>query len=186
MGAAPTTCARPEAPGGDLPASPERVQIMLRLVATALRCDLTRFASFALNNGIDSSPLPWLGLSGGHHDLSHADDHDTIVRIVRYEMEQVAYLLALLKAAPEGDGTALDNSLIFVSSEVSDGATHSLDDMPVLVAGRAAGCVRPGTHLRFPDQTPISNLYLTLLNLAGVTTPAFGLDGTTLLDGLAS
>lgn len=162
-------------PDAALPA-PERARLFLRLIVAALRCDLTRFASFALSNALDNSPLPWLGLNDGHHDLSHRDDRDTIVRITRDAMSQAAFFLGELAAARDAHGRLLDRCLVFISSEVSDGARHDYRDLPVLVAGRGGG-VTPGAHLRVEPRTPICRLYLALLRRAGVRVDRFGLDG---------
>ncbi len=168
-------CAAGEAPSeGPFPA-PERARLLLRLVATALRCDLTRFANFALSNAMDNDPMPWLNLGDGHHDLSHRDDHDTIVRITRDAMGHAAFFLDQLKA-PDAHGRLLDRCLVFISSEVSDGAVHDYRNLPVIVAGRGGG-VTPGSHLRVEPRTPICRLYLSLLQRAGSRADRFGLDG---------
>lgn len=161
-------------PDGNFPA-PERARLLLRLVATALRCDLTRFASFALSNALNNDPLPWLGLGDGHHDLTHRDDHDTIVRITRDAMGHAAFFLDQL-AAPDAHGRLIDRCLVFISSEVSDGAVHDYRNLPVLLAGRGGG-VAPGSHVRVEPRTPICRLYLSLLQRAGSRADRFGFDG---------
>lgn len=171
----PGACAAGDPPpDGNFPA-PERGRLLMRLVATALRCDLTRFASFALSNALDNDPLPWLGLGDGHHDLSHRDDHDTIVRITRDAMGQAAFFLDQL-AMPDAHGRLLDRCLVFISSEVSDGARHDYRNLPVLLAGRGGG-VTPGAHLQLEPRTPICRLYLSLLQRAGSRADRFGFDG---------
>jgi hypothetical protein len=162
-------------PDATLP-PPESARLLLRLITAALRCDLTRFASFALSNALNNSPLPWLGLNDGHHDLSHQDDHDTIVRITRDAMEHAAFFLGELAAARDARGRLLDRCLVFISSEVSDGARHDYRDLPVIVAGRGGG-VAPGAHLRVAPHTSICRLYLSLLQRAGARVDRFGLDG---------
>ncbi len=190
--AASTACATPDAGaalGGDpaAMATPDRARLFLRILTAALRCDLTRFASFALANAGNRSPLPWIGITEGHHAISHRTDAaslDDLERITTYEITQFAYLLSLLAAAPEGDGTLLDHTAVLLFSEVADGARHTYESLPVLLAGRGGGRLVSGRHLRFAAGTPIARLYATLLGVLGDPAPRFGLDGDTTLGEL--
>ena len=87
------------------------------------------------------------------------------------------------KATSEGDGTLLDHSLVLYGAGISDGNAHNHDELPILVAGAGNGAVTPGRHLRFPRKTPLCNLYLSLLDRAGVRESAFG-DSDGRLDGI--
>ena len=114
-------------------------------------------------------------MSEGHHDVSHHGNDptrlDKVRRINRLHVNQLAQLLGRLKATPEGARTLLDRCVVVYGSGIRDGDQHDHDDLPVLVAG---GGVRGGWHLRSPAGTPLCNLYLSLLDRAGVTTDRFG------------
>jgi hypothetical protein len=166
-----------------------RAEVFLRLFATAFRCDLTRYASFALSNGFDDRRAPELGGGMiGHHQITHgvAPPGGTAAveaAYVAFYTGLLAFLLDQLKSTPEGAGTLLDNSLIYFGSEMSVGS-HSNVNMPVVLAGRAGGAVVTGRHLAYPDPTPLAKLFLAILKFGGSKTATFGLGGDAPLDGL--
>ena len=88
----------------------------------------------------------------GHHDLSHhggdAKKHEKLKIINRFHVEQFAYLLGKLKSIPEGPGSLLDNAMIVYGSGISDGDRHNHDDLPILMAGKGGGTIKPGRHLK--------------------------------------
>ena len=159
---------------------PDRARLFARIIAAAFRCDLTRFVNFALANAGNRSPLPWLGITDGHHPISHRSDPTSLGQldqIVQYEMGQLAYLLDQLASVPEGSGTMLDHTAVVLFSEVADGALHSYESLPVLVAGGGGGRLVSGRHLRYEAGTSIARLYATILAILGDPQPQFGLDG---------
>lgn len=164
----------------------DRTRVMLDLLVWAFRCDLTRSATFMLQNAGSGYVFNFLGLTDGHHSYSHhggsATNLDAIERINVWELEQFAYLVRALKAAPEGTGSVLDNSLVFFSSEIEDGDSHSHDNMPILVAGRGGGRVQTGRHLRFTGAPSVANLFLSMTDALGAPQTSFG-DSTGLLPG---
>mgnify|MGYP006927750005 FL=1 len=123
----------------------------------------------------------------GHHELSHhAGDlkkQAKIAKINRFHIEQFAYLLGRLQSIREGDGTLLDNCMIVYGSGISDGNKHNHEDLPILLAGRGGGTIDSGRHVRYPNATPLSNLYLSLLDRVGAPVESHG-DSTGRLDGL--
>lgn len=167
----------------------EHVRLMLDLVALAFQCDITRVATFMLGNGGSNRSYSFLGVSGAHHELSHhqgdSAKHAALQVIDTWEVEQLAYLLSKLKAAQDVEGSVLDNTLVFFSSEISDGNAHSHNNLPVLLAGRGGGAVSPGRHIAYPQSTPIANLFVSMLQSVGVSTSSFGDDGNGPLSGLA-
>ena len=181
----PTIC--PEGPvlldSSDLPA---HVAAMTELMVLALRCDLTRVITFMLGNAASNRVHAFLGVQGGHHDLSHhAGDPAKKADLARVDAWQVACLAALLArlaSTPEGDGRLLDRTLVYASSELGDGNLHAHDDLPVLVAG--GGAWPTGRQLLVPPGTPLARLYVAFLAAFGVHEP-FGDDGDRPLDGLA-
>ncbi|MBL8941036.1 MAG: DUF1552 domain-containing protein [Archangium sp.] len=165
----------------------DRARVMLDLIVWAFRCDLTRSATFMLQNAGSGYVYDFLGLTDGHHSYSHhggaAANLDAIERINTWEVEQFAYLVRQLKAAPDANGSSvLDNSLVFFSSEIEDGDSHSHDNMPILVAGKAGGRVQGGRHLRFTGAPPVANLFLSMTDALGAPQTSFG-DSTGLLSG---
>lgn len=178
-----TPGARPTAPSN----LESRTRVMLDMLVWAFRCDVTRSATFMLQNAGSGYVHSQLGLTDGHHSYSHhggtATNLDAIERIDRWEVEQFAYLVRALKAAPDvGGSNVLANSLVFFSSEIEDGDSHSHDNMPILVAGGAAGRVQGGRHLRFTGAPPVANLFLSITDALGAPQTSFG-DSTGLLPG---
>ncbi|HVZ75175.1 MAG TPA: DUF1552 domain-containing protein [Polyangia bacterium] len=186
------SCVAPPAPTADeIMSYSDRTKIYSRLFALAFRCDLTRYASMAQSNGYDSRVYTDLtGNIGDHHGITHNGNYGPMpptveMKFVTYFMQQLAFLLNELKSTSEGAGTLLDNCLIYYGSEMGEG-WHVAKQMPVVLAGKAGGKVQTGRHLMFPADTPLSKLFLSILQLAGSKTTTFGLGGTAPLDGLAS
>ena len=88
-----------------------------------------------------------------------------------------------MKAVQEGEGSLLDNSIVYFSSEVEDGNAHRHKNLPVLVAGRGGGQITPGRHIQYDKPTPLANLHLSLLNKVGVPMESFA-DSTGTVDEL--
>ena len=113
-----------------------------------------------------------------HHELSHHDNNPkkkTKIRdINRFHTTQLAYLLTKLKAVKEGDGTLLDHCMIAYGSGISDGNRHNHDDLPVLLAGKGGGSLKPGRHVKYPTDTPLTNLYVAMLDRMGAHVDSFG------------
>jgi hypothetical protein len=156
----------------------EHLRLMADLLALAFQCDLTRIATFVFANDGSNRSYRSIGVPDGHHDLSHhgGDEakHDKIRKINRFHVDQLAYLLQRLKSIPEGDGTLLDHSMILYGSGISDGNAHSHDNLPILLAGKANGTIRTGRHIGLPDETPLTNLFVAMLNRMGVPADRFG------------
>jgi hypothetical protein len=151
---------------------------MLDLIVLAFQCDVTRVATFMLRNAGSNYPFTFLGISGGHHSLSHHQGNTSnlaaLEQIDRWEVEQLAYLLTQMKKVVEPDGTLLDNSAVFFSSEIEDGDTHSHLNMPILVAGKAGGKLTPGRHVRYTTELSVANLFVSLLDAVGAPVASFG------------
>jgi hypothetical protein len=170
------------APGLDIPS---HAKVMHELLVLALRCDLTRVLTFMLANGFSDRHYAFLGVSGGHHQLSHhgekPEDVAQLETIDRWEVELLASLAAGLDAVDEGEGTLLDHTLLYWSSELSDGNTHGHEGMPVLLLGKAGGKVSPGRHVVYDPPRPVADLYTAFLEVFEVAGPEgelFGDDAT--------
>ena len=165
----------------------DHIRLMFDVLALAFQADVTRVATFAFANEGSTKSYRFLGVPEGHHDLSHhgrdPEKQAKVERINAYHVEQFAYFLQKLKSLPEGTGSVLDSAAIVYGSGISDGDRHNHDDLPILVAGRAGGTLAPGRHLTFKSNTPLNNLYLTLLARAGIAPAQLG-DSTGFLPGL--
>jgi len=150
------------------------------LLALALACDATRFASIQYTVGDnDNMTYKWLGQVQGHHAITHAPDadlaaKDSLAKIYTWYAERFAHLLASLDAVPEGAGTMLDNSIVVWGSELGKGNSHSFKNTPFVIAGGAGGALRTGRFLDFPAGAMHSRLLVSLCHLMGVPVDKFG------------
>jgi hypothetical protein len=165
----------------------EHLRLMADLMVLAFQTDTTRVSTFVLNNEGSNRPYSFIGVREGHHDLSHHENNPEkqkkISQINRFHVQQLAYLLERLAGIQEGAGTLLDNCLIAYGSGNSDGNRHNHDDLPILLAGKGGGTVKTGRHLRFPKETPLNNLWLSMLDRVGTEIDQLG-DSTGRLLGL--
>jgi hypothetical protein len=163
---------------------PTQVKVMSDLMVLAMQCDATRIMTFMLGNAGSNRAYSHLGITRGHHDLSHhssmASNLADLQKIGTWEMEMLAYLLGKMKAVTEGAQNMLYNSSVFFSSEISDGNRHNHDDMPVILAGHAGGAFKPGKHQQYvaTAKTKVANLLTTMLTTVGVTTKVGDATGT--------
>jgi Protein of unknown function (DUF1552) len=144
---------------------------MFDIVTLAFQTDSTRIRTFMYANEGSTRPYPFIGVPEGHHDLSHhggdPKKHEKIKKINRFHVDQFAYLLGNLKAIREGEHSLLDNPVIVYGSGISDADRHNHDDPQILLAGKGAGTVKPGRHVKYSPQ-PLNNLYLSLFDRLGV------------------
>ena len=160
---------------------------MMDMIVLAFQTDSTRFATFMYVNEGSNRSYPEIGVRAGHHEVSHHGKDPVkqaqISKINRYHIGLLAEFLQKLSAVKEGDGTLLDSALIMYGSGISDGDRHNHDNLPILLAGRGGGTIRGGLHLRYPTETPLSNLYLAMLDRMGIAMNRFS-DSTGKLEGL--
>lgn len=166
----------------------EHIRLMADMLVLAFQADLTRISTFMFANDGSNRPYRMIGISEGHHDLSHhggdAEKLDKIRQINTFHVQQLAYLLERLKSVQEGEGTLLDNTLLVYGCGIGDGNRHNHDNLPVLLCGRGGGTVKSGRHIQYPFDTPMNNLYLSLLDRVGVQCHSLG-DSTGRLTDLA-
>jgi hypothetical protein len=170
----------------DLPARPmgipdsfdEHTKLMLDLVALAWHADITRVFSMIFARELSSRTFPHIGVTEGHHPVSHhRNDSDLIskkARIDTYHVQLLTYFLEKLKATPDADGSLLDNSLVMYGGGMGDGNLHRHSNLPCVLAGKLGGAFKTGQHLKYPLDTPMSNLLLTILDKAGVRLDTIG------------
>ena len=165
----------------------EAVRLFGDLMVLAFQTDSTRVCAFALNNEQSNRSYPSLGFTEQHHTVSHhgKNPKNTMPysRISAHHVAQFAYLLSKLKETKEGDGSLLDNCLIAYGSGIRDGNAHDNGDLPILLAGRGGGVHKPGQHIRYATETPLANLWLSMLHRMDVPVDRFG-DSTGALRGL--
>jgi hypothetical protein len=154
----------------------------------AFQADLTRVCTFVFANEGSNRPYRTeIGVSEGHHDLSHherkKEKQEKIQKINAYHVEQLAYVIGQLKAAKEGDKSLLDSCMIAYGSGNSDGNRHNHDNLPLLLFGKGNGTLKPGRHVKFARNTPLNNLWLCMMDRMGVKEDRFG-DSTGRLKGL--
>ena len=153
-------------------------KLQMDLLALAYQTDLTRVSTFMLAKEVSGRAYPEIGVSDSHHPLSHHQDEpgklERLHKVNEYHFQQFAHLAAKLAATPDGDGTMLDHTVLLYGTGISDSNTHFHDDLPVAVVGGKAAGIRGGRYVRHADGTPISNLYVSLLDRLGVAVDAFG------------
>jgi hypothetical protein len=167
-----------EAPAGAPKEMSEHAKLMSDLMVLAFQADVTRVCTYALANEGSNRPYPFIGVKDGHHDLSHHANDEAkkakLREINKFHATQLAYLLGRLKGIKEGDGTLLDHCMIAYGSGNSDGNRHNHDDLPVLVAGGGNGTIKTGRHLKFGKETPIANLWTSMLDRMDVKVDSLG------------
>ncbi len=156
----------------------DHARLMLDLQVLAFQGDVTRVITFQLARETSNRTYPEIGVPDPHHPLSHHGNDpskvEKIARINRFHVSLFAEFLAKLRATREGDGTLLDHSLLLCGSGMGNPNVHDHDNLPILVAGGAAGRMKGGRHLRLAKPTPLANLHLTLLDKVGVKLDSFG------------
>ena len=166
----------------------DHVRLMMDMIALAFQSDTTRIATFIFGNEVSNQNFSFVdGVKGGHHSLSHHENNPESLHqyqlINRWHVAQYAYLLQKLRQMPEGEGTVLDNSAILFGSGFRDGNKHDPHNLPLLLAGRGGGRLATGQHLSYDKDTPLSNLYVSLLDVLGAPVERFA-DSTGRLPGV--
>lgn len=161
-----------EKPAGIPITIPDYAKLMYDLQVVAFQADLTRVTTLMLGREGSMRVYPEIGIPDPHHPLTHHRDNpdwiEKVTQINCLHAELFAYFLKKLKSTSDGDGSLLDHSMIVYGSGLSDGNRHSHEDLPVLLAGRGDGSLKPGRHIVYTSGTPITNLYLALLDRVGV------------------
>ncbi len=157
----------------------EKTHLMLDIMALAMWSDASRVSTFMFGNSVSNRNFSFLnGVSGNHHSISHhmnnQEKMEQYARINYWHIEQYAYFLKKLQSIKEGDRTLLDNSMIMFASGLRDGNRHSPYNLPVLLAGKGGGKLKTGQNIQFAKNTPLANLYLTMLKNMDVSLDRFG------------
>lgn len=168
----------PAAPTGIPDDDETHTKLMFDLMAIAFQADITRISTFMMKREVSYRTFPTLGISEGFHPASHHQNNperlENLTKINTYHVELVSYFLNKLRSTPDGDGNLLDHSLVLFGSGMSNSNVHNHSPLPVFVAGGAAGRMKGGRHLKYPENTPMSNLLLSILHKAGIDQPSVG------------
>ena len=169
----------------------EHYKLMTDMMTVAFQADLTRVMTFLVTREGTSRAYREIGIADGHHPLTHHQNKpemmEKVAQINTYHMTQFAAWIEKLKSIRDGDGTLLDNSMIVYGAGLSDGNRHTHEDLPTLIAGRGGkqidGGIKAGRRIVYRKETPMSNLFLTMMDRMGTKVDHFG-DATGRIDGL--
>ncbi|MDQ6704835.1 MAG: DUF1552 domain-containing protein [Acidobacteriota bacterium] len=161
------------------------VKLMFDLQTIAFQSDLSRVSTMMIGREGSVRTYPEIDVPDPHHPLTHHRGHpdfiEKVTKINCFHVELFAHFLGKLKATADGDGTLLDHSAILYGGALSDGNQHSNSNLPLLLAGRSGSGNSGGRHIQYPQGTPVSNLFVTMLGGAGIEVENFG-DSTGRLD----
>ncbi len=156
----------------------EHIRLLSDMMVLSFQTDSTRIATFMFANAGSNRSYRQINVAEGHHDLSHhrgdAAKHAKIREINRFHITQLAYLLHKLKSTPDVQGSLLDNCMICYGSGLSDGDRHNHDNLPILLAGHGGGSIDPGRHLQVTPETPVCNLFMSMLDRFGTSVDYIG------------
>jgi hypothetical protein len=176
-----------EIPEGVPESYEEHARLMADMMVLAFQSDTTRVCTFMLANEGSNRAYRNVGANDGHHSLSHHQgDHAKqmkIREINRFHIQQYGYLLQRLRSIREGDGTLLDHCMIAYGAGLADGDQHAHNNLPFVLAGRGGGTLSTGRHVAYPSETPMCNLFVSMLERVGAPVTHFG-DSTGPLRGL--
>lgn len=163
----------------------DHIRVMFDLLALAFQTDTTRLCTFLMAHDGSNRSFPQIGVPDAHHYLSHHENDEQklekIAKIDQFYLRQFGYFLDKMKGIKEGEGTLLDNSMIVFGGGIGDGNRHNHDNLPIILAGAAGGTWTPGKRVVLKEETPMTNLYLSMLDRLGVRAERVG-DSTGVLD----
>lgn len=165
----------------------EHFRLMTDMMTVAFQADQTRVITFLVTREGTSRAYPEIGIPDGHHPLTHHRNQEPLIekvaQINTYHVRQFAGWVEKLKSIQEGDSTLLDNSMIVYGAGLSDGNRHLHEDLPTVLVGKGGNYFKPGRHIVYRRETPMCNLFLTMMDRMGVHTEHFG-DSTGPIEGL--
>jgi len=177
----------PDAPAGELDNFGAQVNMMFDLIGLAYQANLTRVATYMMVAEGTARAYTHLGVSDGFHAVSHhANNPDRLVKLTSiqtWHMEQFAKFIDKMAATPDGDGSLLDHSLFMYGSNMSNSDRHNNYPLPIILVGGANGKLKGGKHIVPPENTPVANLHLTVLNMLDIPQDKFS-NSTGLLAGV--
>ena len=162
------------------------VNLMFDLQLIAFQTDMSRVVTMMMGREGSMRTYPEIGVPDPHHPLTHHRGNvewiERVTKVNELHMQLFAGFIAKMKATPDGDGSLLDHSVVVYGSGLSDGNRHTHEDLPVMLVGKG-GNFKLGHHITYPQGTPMTNLYLTLLDRMGVQPEKLG-DSTGMIEHL--
>ncbi|MEM1353759.1 MAG: DUF1552 domain-containing protein [Planctomycetota bacterium] len=167
-----------EAPSGIPRDIAEHMDLMYDLQLLAFQMDITRVSTLMLGTGGSNRSFPTIGVKDGHHHLSHHRNNQHMVESIRkidlFYMQRFARFVKKMSETQDGDGTLLDHSMIMLGSGICDGNRHNHENLPIVMAGRANGTIDTGRLIQYPRETPLCNLYMSMMDRMNVDVDSFG------------
>jgi hypothetical protein len=167
-----------EEPAGVPPEFADHVKLMFDLMTLAFQADVTRISTFMICREGSTRTYREIGVNDAHHPLTHHRNNpewiEKVAKINCFHLEQFAYFVNKLKSTQDGDATLLDRVMVVYGSGLADGNQHTHNDLPVVLAGAGNGALRPGRHVQYPKETPMTNLYVAMLDHMGITPEQIG------------
>jgi hypothetical protein len=165
----------------------EHFRMMANMMAIAFQADQTRIITFLMTREGSSRPYRELGIPDGHHPLTHHRNQADLIEKVRqintYHVQQFASFVEKMKSTKDGDGTLLDNCMLVYGAGLSDPNAHLHEDLPTILVGKGGGYFKTGRRVIARRETPMCNLFLTMMDRMGVNVENFG-DSNGRLEGL--
>jgi hypothetical protein len=167
-----------ERPAGVPTAFEEHARLMFDLLTLAFQTDMTRVSTFMLGREVSARAYPEIGVPDAHHPTSHhQNDPEKLAKLAKinvFHTQQFAYFVDRMSQTPDGDGSLLDHSMLLYGSAISDSNVHMHDNLPLVLVGGAAGRIKGGRHIVFAKGTPVTNLFLNMLDKLGVPSDGIG------------
>lgn len=150
----------------------EHVKLMCDLQVLAYQCDMTRVITLMLGREFSGVTYPQIGVPDAHHPITHhAGEAPKIAKVEKinaYHVTQFAYLLEKMRSTPDGEGSLLDHATLIYGTGMGECNAHDPRNIPLVLAGGGAGTLKGGRHIKYPKETPLANLHLTLLANFGI------------------
>ena len=168
----------PDAPVGVPSDFNEHLDLMFDLIALAYQANLTRVATFMMGKEVSMRTFNNVGVPDAFHPLSHhgnnAANKDKLATVQTWHAEVFSRFVARLAEMDDGDGSMLDHSILLYGSNMSNSNQHNNDPLPSVIVGRGYGRIKGGQHVAYPQDTPLANLMVTLMDRAGIPVQSLG------------
>ncbi len=169
----------PDAPSGVQQDFGKTLDTMFDMMALAYQANVTRVTTFMMAKEVSMRTYPQIGVPDAFHPLSHHQNDpaklDRLSKVQTYHSEHYARFIKRMAETPDGDGSLLDHSILVYGSNMSNSDLHNNDPLPIAVFGHGCGKIKGGQHLHYPQDTPLANLWLTLLHRAGIPVEKHGI-----------
>jgi hypothetical protein len=153
-------------------------KLMADMQVLAWQSDMTRVCTFQIGHEMSNRAYPELGFGDAHHSVTHhTGNKEKIAKTIKvniYHTQMLSYFLDKLQSTPDGEASLLDNTMMLYGSALSDGNLHIFRDLPIILFAGGVKGIKGGSHIRYPSDTPMNNLFLTMLDKVGVEVESLG------------